>query len=197
MAIRSKRKTTTPHRTSPCSGLSARNVLINQVAWGRKPLKSGVRLLLNGDNMKYVFLSLLILALVLSAPRVTLGQQPQCDKECVQEVRGMLKASYDGFSLSWLDKANSRLGDKIGVAVLEIYKGKALYKPDNIRTFLPVIQLAFKYPDMIESSSDKNPKVTLALLRRLKSRIKDHFLNLEITRTLNVVQFSGQTGTVN
>jgi hypothetical protein len=145
--------------------------------------------------MKYVFSALFVFVIVFSAPRVNLAQQPQCDKECIQTVRGMLKASYEGFSISYLDKANSRLGDKVGVAILEIYKGKALYKPDNIRTFLPVIQLAFKYPDMIENPSDKNSKVTAALLRRLKRRIKDHFLNLEITRTLNVVQFSGQTGT--
>ena len=145
--------------------------------------------------MKYGFSALFVLAIVFGVSGTSLAQQSQCDKDCVQTVRGLLKASYDGISISWLEKENSRLGDKVGVAILKIYRGKALNKPDNIRTFLPVIQLAFKDPEMIENSEDKNPKVTAALLRRLKRRIKDHFLNLEITRTLNVVQFSGQTGT--
>jgi len=121
-----------------------------------------------------------------------LARQPRCDKECVRIVRGMLTESYHGFSSGFGEKANHRLGDKVGAAILQIYKGKALYKPDNIRTYLPVIQEAFKYTELIENPEDKNPVTTAALLRRLRKRVKDHFLNLEITRTLNVVQFSGQ-----
>jgi hypothetical protein len=129
-------------------------------------------------------------ALIFSASANGLAQKTQCDKDCVKTVRGLLKASYDGFSTGWLEKANSRLGDKVGAAIIKIYRGRALYKPDNIRTFLPVIQMAFRDTDMIENPQDKNPIVTASLLRRLQRRTKDHFLSMDITKTLNVVIFS-------
>jgi hypothetical protein len=107
----------------------------------------------------------------------------------VQTVRGLLDASYRGFSTGWTEKQNYRLGDRVGVAIQQIYRGKSLYNATNIRTFLPLIQEAFRYPDLIENPEDKTPIFSLALLRRLKGRVKDHFLNMEITKTLNVVQF--------
>jgi hypothetical protein len=150
-------------------------------------------LLLRGMKaMKSLSLALYALLFIFCVGAEGLAQQPSCDRACVQSVRGLLQESYHGFSSGWGEKANNRLGDKVGVAILHIFKRKALYKPDNIRTFLPVIQQAFKYPDMIESTEDRNPRVTTALLRRLKRKIKDHFLNLEITRALNLVQFSSQ-----
>ena len=140
--------------------------------------------------MRTLFSIAFVAAILLVFSESALAQEPQCDKECIQEVRAILKASYMGASISWLDKANDRLGDKIGVAVIKIYPGKSLYHADNIRTFLPVIQEAFKYPELIENPSDKNPRVTIALLHRLQIRIKDHFLHLEITRSLNEVMFA-------
>ncbi|SRR6266436_3709021 len=131
-------------------------------------------------------------AIMFAFSESALAPGPQCDKDCIRTVRALLKASYMGVSVSWLEKANDRLGDKIGAAVIKIYRGRSLYQPDNIRTFLPVIQEAFKYPEMIQNSSDKNPRVTIALLHRLQMRIKDHFLHLEITRTLNEVMFTAK-----
>jgi hypothetical protein len=139
--------------------------------------------------MKTAAIILLAFLSVLSLSEQTLAQRPDCDKQCVSEVRGMLKVSYMGGSVSWLDKANARLGDKVGVAIFKIYQGRSLYKPDNIRTFLPVIQQAFESPEMIELVEHRNPLVTQPLLEKLQRRIKDHFLHLEITRTLNVVKF--------
>ncbi len=103
--------------------------------------------------------------------------------------------SYIGISLSWLEKSNYGRGDKIGVAIPRIYKGKKLYNADNIRTFLPVIQDSFAYRSAIDLESDRHPKVAIALLKRLKARIKDHFLNREITNTLNGIMFSPATET--
>jgi hypothetical protein len=100
----------------------------------------------------------------------------------------LLKESYLGFSTGFGEKANNRLGDRVGVAILKIYRGRALNKPDAIRTFLPAIDAAFKYQHLIRDQKDRQPNVTLALLRRLESRIKDHFLNQEITKTLNLIE---------
>ena len=61
MAIRSKRKTITPHRTSPCSELPARDVLIFQVAWGGSSLKSGIQLFV--CNMKNLLSILVVIHL--------------------------------------------------------------------------------------------------------------------------------------
>jgi hypothetical protein len=123
------------------------------------------------------------------------GQRPTCDSECMRTVRNLLKASYIGVSLTWLEKANYSLGDKIGVAVPKIYKGKSLYTADNIRTFLPVIKDSFFDRSMIDQESERNARVTIALLKRLQARVKDHFLNREITLTLNGLMFSPATET--
>jgi hypothetical protein len=117
------------------------------------------------------------------------AQQSRCNGNCVQTVRGLLDASYRGFSTGWTEKQNHRLGDRVGVAIQQIYKGRSLYSADHIRTFLPVIEEAFKYPNLIENPEDKTPNVSLALLLRLRNRVKDHFLNMEITKTLNAIQF--------
>jgi hypothetical protein len=140
--------------------------------------------------MKIIFSVSIITAITACFSASASAQQPQCDQDCIRTVRGILKASYMGASISWLDKANDRLGDKIGVAVLKIYPGKSLYKADHIRTFLPVIREAFSYPEVIEDARDKNPIVTVALLRKLQRRVKDHFLHLEIARTLNALMFA-------
>ncbi len=117
------------------------------------------------------------------------AQQSRCNRDCLQTVRGLLDASYRGFSTGWTEKQNHRLGDRVGAAIQQIYQGKSLYKADHIRTFLPVMEEAFKYPDLIENPEDKTPIISVALLRRLKGGVKDHFLNMEITKTLNVIQF--------
>ena len=143
--------------------------------------------------MKVAFKVLWALVLVVITSSVSLGQGTECDNECIRTVRAILNESYLGFSSGFMEKANNRLGDKIGVALLKIYPGKALNKPDNIRTFLPVIDGAFKYPDLIGDPQDRRANVTLPLLRRLQNRIKDHFLHQEITKTLNAVEYYTRT----
>jgi hypothetical protein len=141
-------------------------------------------------NMKCPLSVVFVGAIILGATSASCAQRPECDRACVRDVRDLLKGSYLGISTSWAEKGNMRLGDKAGVAVLKIYRGQALYKPDNIRTFLPVLQLAFRDPNMIVNLPDRNPVVTMSLLRNLKRRVKDHFLNAEITKTLNIILFT-------
>ena len=142
--------------------------------------------------MKVAFTVLRIIVLVVSTPSASLGQATECDNECIRTVRAILNESYLGFSSGFMETANNRLGDKIGVALLKIYPGKALNKPDNVRTFLPVIDRAFKYPDLIRDP-DRHANMTLTLLGRLQNRIKDHFLHQEITKTLNAVEYYTRT----
>src|SRR5689334_11826857 len=100
--------------------------------------------------MKKVFLSFAVFASVVLFTSMAHGQTSKCDKKCVATVRDLLKLSYIGFSSSWPEKNNFELGDKAGVAILQIYKGKSFYKPDNIRTYLPVLRNAFFDKAMID-----------------------------------------------
>jgi len=143
--------------------------------------------------MRVVFTILCGIVFVVSTSSASPGQGTECDDECVKSVRAILNESYQGFSSGFTEKANNRLGDKVGVALLKIYPGRALYRPDNIRTFLPVIDAAFKYPNLILDPQARHGSVTLPLLHRLQNKIKDHFLHLEITKTLNAVEYYTRT----
>jgi hypothetical protein len=143
--------------------------------------------------MKVAFTVLWSIVLVVSTSSASLAQGTECGNECVRTVRVILNESYQGYSSGFVEKANNRLGDKVGVALLKIYPGKAMYEPDNIRTFLPVIDAAFKYPDMIRDPQDRHANVTLPLLHRLQNKIKDHFLHQEITKTVNAVEYYTRT----
>src|SRR5258708_2956168 len=124
--------------------------------------------------MKVVFTVLCGIIFVVSTSSANPGQGTECGDECVKSVRAILKESYHGFSSGFMEKANNRLGDKVGVALLKICPGRALYKPDNIRAFLPVIDAAFKYPNLILDPQARQASVTLPLLHRLQNKIKDH-----------------------
>jgi hypothetical protein len=99
----------------------------------------------------------------------------------VRTVEALLQQP-SGFSSGFSEKTSARLGDRVSVALLKIFKNNELEDPDNIRRFLPIIRSAFLYPTLVPAQYRK-PKVTLPLLARLERKVTD----VELKRQLSEV----------
>jgi hypothetical protein len=108
---------------------------------------------------------------------------------CTQAQRlTLLQEPSAGLSSGVLEKQSERLGDRVSMALIKIFKGKELEDPDNIKKFLPVIRLCFLYPKLIPNRYRK-PKVTLTLLMRLeRRRVADAELKSEISSVARFVR---------
>jgi hypothetical protein len=154
--------------------------------------------------MNHISVFLLVLALCDSASAVELPhydqclltaqatlrdsseRDPRCDDECVNIVRGLLELGSIGFSVSYLEKQNDRLGDRVGVALLRIFSEKDIADPDNVKIFLPVIREAFLYPEFVSRPENRIPTTTLPLLRDLERRLKGNpAMEKEISETIS------------
>src|SRR4051794_23624860 len=100
-----------------------------------------------------------VVILLLMTTPVKPQEESSCGRECVKEVKTIIAStSYSkGFQSSWIDKANKRLGDRIAVALVKIYKKRELYEAKNVRQYLPVVRNAFSLPEMVENEIDKRP----------------------------------------
>src|SRR5207253_5867178 len=93
-----------------------------------------------------------------------------------------------GYPPSWIEKVNTRMGDKIAIAVRKIYKNRNLYVAENVRQFLPVIKTAFSLPNNIENEQDRIPKKTLNLLNEISANSTDRELKEEIFKIINFIK---------
>lgn len=133
----------------------------------------------------------LILFCLLSIPFFVESVQNQVppdvpDETTVQLVRNTLQQPQ-GMSVSFSEKRLDRLGDKISGALLVIFTEEELVRPENVRRFLPLIRSTFRNPELISQAEDRNPRRTLALLRRLDADVTDPTLRGEILDITNIV----------
>jgi hypothetical protein len=82
----------------------------------------------------------------------------------------------------------SRLGDRVSIALLKVLGEEELSSPQKIRTFLPLIRSAFLSPELISIAEDREPKVTVFLLKHLESEAKDPRLKEELTQLIRYVK---------
>ena len=99
----------------------------------------------------------------------------QVVKACIEEYS---MGTYTGTSAKYLP----RLGDKVGIAIVKIYTSSEIMEPKTVRLFLPVIQMAFQYPQLISDEEDRKPAVTELLLNHLRENISDSTLKAEISK---------------
>lgn len=139
-------------------------------------------------SVKRLAYAVVILLLMTSPARPQ--EELSCGRECVKEVKTIIASTAysKGYQSSWIDKANKRLGDKVAVAVVKIYKKRELYEAKNIRQYLPVIRNAFSLPAMVENEVDRRPTNTLKLLDRLKENVGDKELREEISKTADFIE---------
>jgi hypothetical protein len=81
-----------------------------------------------------------------------------------------------------------RLGDGVSIALIKILGEKDLVDPKKVKSFLPMIQEAFAYPDLIIKEMDKKPTVTIVLLKYLVQNVTDSDAQKEIQETMALIQ---------
>jgi hypothetical protein len=135
-----------------------------------------------------VILCLLALAIPLC------GQTEQTDPYSINLIRMALKLQGQGIYLSVVDKNIPRRGDQTAIAVLKIFTDAGLSDPKTVATFLPVIQQSFSVPEAITNDADKNPSVTLVLLKHLQQTISDVRTQHLIEDTMKFVQGKTENG---
>lgn len=127
-----------------------------------------------------------ILAAVSNAAPQAKPVKQKAEDPTVHTVEYLLLEQSAGFSDGRVEGASERLGDRVGTALLKIFKAKELEDPENIRKFLPIIRTAFLYPKLIRKQYRK-PRVTLPLLARLERKVADVELKHEISEVMRFV----------
>jgi hypothetical protein len=117
------------------------------------------------------------------------GEALQTKNACEEEetVRAILEERRHRFSSGASDKANSRLGDSVSVALLNLYTWDELRDPENIRLFLPIIRASFPPKWEGDRACNREPKVTTVFLHWLQAEARDKRLKREIAHTLAAV----------
>jgi hypothetical protein len=129
----------------------------------------------------------LLASLVLCFSISARSQDEEADQYSIRLVKGLLDQP-EGASVSWLDKARDRLGDRAAIALVKIFGEQELLQPKNLHRSLQIIHGAFSAPCLIEIESDRKPSITLFVLRDLEGRVKDETLRKEITSTKTFVE---------
>ena len=109
------------------------------------------------------------------------------DAYSMRQVENLLQHPAQ-LGAGFTEKQVNRLGDRVSIALVKILREDELSDPRKVRTFLPLIRLAFLNPDLISIADDRKPKVTLFLLRHLENEVKDRGLKAEISQLMNFVK---------
>jgi hypothetical protein len=112
------------------------------------------------------------------------------DHYSVNTVRFALKlhSQSQQIIMSQTQRALARLGDGVSDALLKILTEDELTNPSMIKTFLPVVRDSFAQPENISAEVDKEPRVTLFLLKYLQLHVSDTQVLQDIQATIEVVK---------
>jgi hypothetical protein len=109
------------------------------------------------------------------------------DSYSAREVAEVLKMP-SGFSSGISEKIVERLGDRVSIALLKIYTEDELTDANTFRRFLPLIEDAFRFRDLISIPEDRRPRVTVIFLEFLQMRTANAALKSDIMKTEGVVR---------
>jgi hypothetical protein len=104
-------------------------------------------------------------------------------------VQASLKTSLEvpGFSNGAVVKNLQRLGDGVSIALLKLLDEGAITDPEKVESFLPLIHHSFSYPAGISMAANKEPRVTLFLLKHLERDITEPGTKQHIRETIEFV----------
>lgn len=108
------------------------------------------------------------------------------DTPLVRQVKRLLRETPE-FSTGFSEKQANRLGDKVAVALLQIYTKEELRDRENVRKFLPLIRSSFLSPNAIPAR-DRKPVTTLRLLVSLEKEERDPALRAEISELVAFIK---------
>lgn len=133
--------------------------------------------------MKKQFAFVVLMILLAATATTSVGQS--CNKDCLMSVKNLLEQERFGYSASWLEKANSRLGDSVAIGIQQIFKKSELYEARKVRLYLPIIRRAFENERLIKGLANRTPTASLRLLQKLTTRVDEPSLLQEIQRTID------------
>ena len=86
-----------------------------------------------------------------------------------------------GVGDTFLDRANSRLGDKVADGVQKLFPGARIRWASNIRIYVPIIRESFEAPQMIQIERNRRPVATIQLLNKVAAMITEESSRKEIS----------------
>ena len=117
---------------------------------------------------------------------ITVQDQAE-DDYSIATVRYLMK-QQPGFSTSFAEKQVARLGDRVSIALLKILDENDFKDSQKVSSILPLIKESFLRPELIAVKEDRNPKVTLFLLRKIESETKDARIKSDITQLMSFIK---------
>ena len=115
-------------------------------------------------------------------------EEPDKDTYSVRFMRDAVKNPDFALGVSFTEKRINRMGDGVSIALLKIYDIDELKNPKYIKAYLPLIEAAFVAPRIITIAEDKNPKVTMFLLKVLQRDVMDEGLKVKISDTIKYIE---------
>jgi len=91
-------------------------------------------------------------------------------------------------SISFVEKQIHRLGDRAAIGLVKIFVESDFRDSEQASKALEIIRSAFAYPDMISRQEDKEPKVALLFLTKLRDQIESSDLRVEIDSLIDFVK---------
>jgi hypothetical protein len=135
--------------------------------------------------------TLLLLAIV---GATAYGQNPPIsvqeateDDYSIPTVTTLMKQTT-GLGSSFAEKQVNRLGDRVSIALLKILDEADFKDSQKVKSILSLIRASFLHPGLIKYQEDRNPKVTLFVLRKIESDIEDAKLKSDITELIEFIR---------
>lgn len=110
----------------------------------------------------------------------------------IKLVKALLEQP-EASAVSWIEKAQHRLGDRAAIGLLKSVSEQKLLESPTLVSSLQVMRGAFSAPCLIEIPIDREPSVTLFVLRDMERQVKDENTKQKILETIRFVQQSSST----
>jgi hypothetical protein len=122
----------------------------------------------------------IVLFCCLSQVVIAAQTTPSNEDYSVSLVRNLMQYPAN-LGSGFTEKQLNRLGDRISIGLIKALDEKDFKNPAVIKSIMPLISQAFSYPQLISIPEDRNPKVTLFLLKNIEGNISDTELKQQIT----------------
>jgi len=133
-------------------------------------------------------LILLVMACSSFSSSLSPSQTEESDPYSVHLLQVAMKTSSEGLFIAKVQTHLARMGDKVSIALLEDLSESELLDPNKVEEYLPIIQQSFSQPQFIEVEIDKQPKVTMFLLKYVRRGILDSRVQQDIDNAIRFVE---------
>ncbi|HTC57691.1 MAG TPA: hypothetical protein VK706_14840 [Candidatus Sulfotelmatobacter sp.] len=114
------------------------------------------------------------------------------DQYSIKLVKALLEQP-EASAVSWIEKGQHRLGDRAAIGLLKSVSEHKLLESPTLVSSLRIMRGAFSAPCLIEVPIDREPSVTLFVLRDMERQVKDESIKQKILETMRFVQQSSST----